>query len=111
MSDESKKYFVYIIRTQNNKLYIGYTNDLNRRELGHKYFHHGAKFLHYVGSKFNMVYTEKFLVRAEAMKREKQLKGWTRAKKEALIAGNLGLIYDIIKLGFNIRQEDNSTNI
>lgn len=88
-------YFVYIIRTLNNKLYIGHTNNINRREIEHKHFHHGAKFLHDDGSNFDIFYTEKFPSRAEAMKREKQLKGWTRAKKEALISGNLELLKKI----------------
>lgn len=92
MTDESKNYFVYIIRTQNNQLYVGHTNNLNRRELEHKHFHHGAKYLKDDGSKFIIVYKEIFYTRAEAMKREKQLKGWTRAKKEALIDNNLELL-------------------
>ena len=89
---ESKNCFVYIIKTLNNKLYIGHTNNLDRRELEHKHFHHGAKFIHDDGSNFNLVFTEKYSTRAEAMKREKQLKGWTRTKKEALIAGNIELL-------------------
>lgn len=85
-------YFVYIIRTQNNKLYIGHTNNLSRRELEHKTNHHGAKFLEDNKSTLKLVYTEKFSSRSDAMKREKQFKGWTRAKKEALISGNLELL-------------------
>jgi predicted GIY-YIG superfamily endonuclease len=38
------------------------------------------------------VYSEAYSSRIEAMRREKQLKGWTRAKKEALISGNLKLL-------------------
>jgi len=41
---------------------------------------------------FNLVYQEEYSLRIEAMRREKQLKGWTRAKKEALIAGNKELL-------------------
>lgn len=85
-------YFIYILRTQNNKLYIGHTNSLDRRELEHKTHHHGAKFIEDNKSSFGLVYFEKFNTRTEAMKREEQLKGWTRAKKEALIAGDLNLL-------------------
>ncbi len=92
MHDESKNYFAYIIRTHNNRLYIGHTNNLNRRELEHKSYHHGAKFLEDNQSSFKLAYFEKFKTRAEAMKCEKQLKGWTRAKKEALILGNKELL-------------------
>jgi len=52
---------------------------------------HGAKFIKDFGD-FKLVYTEEFESRSAAMKRERQLKGWTRAKKEALIAGNLSLL-------------------
>lgn len=85
-------YFVYFIRTNNNLLYIGHTNNLNRRKLEHKYHHEGSKFLKDSKSNFEIVYFEKFGNRVEAMRREKQFKGWKRAKKEALIRGNLELL-------------------
>jgi len=86
------EFIVYIIRTENNKLYIGQTDNLTRRELEHKFHAHGAKFIRDSVSYFETVYTEKFSTRTESMRREKQLKGWTRAKKEALIAGNIKLL-------------------
>lgn len=52
----------------------------------------GAKFLKDIGGSFKVVYTETYPTLLEVMRREKQLKGWTRAKKEALIAGNLSLL-------------------
>jgi predicted GIY-YIG superfamily endonuclease len=39
-----------------------------------------------------LVYHESYDSRVEAMRRERQLKGWTRAKKEALIAGDKELL-------------------
>jgi predicted GIY-YIG superfamily endonuclease len=39
-----------------------------------------------------LVYSEAHATRSEAIKRERQLKRWTRAKKEALIAGDSGLL-------------------
>jgi putative endonuclease len=85
-------YFVYIIRTFDNKLYIGYSNDLERRESEHYSAILGAKFLKGTRADFQIVYSENYPTRAEAMQREKQLKRWTRAKKEALIAGKLELL-------------------
>ena len=82
-------FFVYINRTENNALYIGQTDNLDYREITHKN-NKGAKFLK--NKYFEIVYVEKFKTRTEAMKREKQLKRWTRAKKEALISGNLKLL-------------------
>ena len=85
-------FIVYILRTYNNQLYIGHTNNLDRREIEHKQFHHGAKFIKDNLCKFTIVYKETIPSRELAMKREKQLKGWTRAKKEALISGNIDLL-------------------
>jgi len=79
-------YFVYILRTSSNTLYIGQTKDLKKRLREHKNkSSKSAKYLRYFSS-FKLVYTEKHPTRREAMKREVQLKKWTRAKKEALIA-------------------------
>lgn len=39
-----------------------------------------------------LVYSEEYATRLEAMHREIQLKGWSRAKKEALITGNLKIL-------------------
>lgn len=83
-------YYVYILRNIHNQLYIGHTNDLTRRLQGHK-SGNGAKFMKSEGD-FELVYNEQFEMRSEAMRREKQLKGWTRTKKEALIVGNLSLL-------------------
>lgn len=53
--------------------------------------HHGAKFIKDYGD-FKLVYTEQFQTRTDAMRREKQLKRWAVAKKEALISGDLKLL-------------------
>ena len=41
---------------------------------------------------FELVFKEMFKTRAESMKREAQLKKWTKKKKEALIKGDLALL-------------------
>lgn len=81
-------YFVYILRTFSNTLYIGQTNNLERRLEEHKNNKtKSAKYIRYFSS-FNLVYSETYNSRIEAMQREHQLKRWTRSKKEALIQGN-----------------------
>ena len=84
-------YSLYILRNIHNRLYIGHTKDLRRRLQDHRSNIHGAKFIKDYGT-FELAYTEEFTTRLEAMTREKQLKGWTRAKKEALIAKSLALL-------------------
>ncbi|OGM93249.1 hypothetical protein A2333_01345 [Candidatus Wolfebacteria bacterium RIFOXYB2_FULL_49_7] len=88
-------YIVYILRFSNNNLYIGQTNNLDFRIGQHLAgSSKSAKFAKDHGS-FVLAYTEHFDSRVEAMQREKQLKKWTRAKKEALIAGDLKLLKEL----------------
>ena len=78
-------YFVYILRTSSNTLYIGQTNNLKERIKEHKKkSSKSAKYIRYFSS-FQLVYSEKHRSRKKAMQREAQLKRWSRAKKEALI--------------------------
>jgi predicted GIY-YIG superfamily endonuclease len=88
-------YSVYILRFSSNSLYIGQTNDLDSRLKSHlNKTTKAAKFTKDHGT-FKLVYQENFDSRLDAMRREKQLKGWTRAKKEALIAGNRKLLKNL----------------
>jgi len=85
-------YFVYILRTSTNALYIGQTNNLGKRLQEHKNkTTKSAKYLRLFSS-FNLVYQEEYPTRPEAMRREMQLKNWAKAKKEALITGDLELL-------------------
>ncbi len=78
-------YFVYILRTSSNTLYIGQTNNLEERIKEHKNkSSKSSKYIRYFSS-FQLVYSEKHRSRKKAMRREFQLKHWSRAKKEALI--------------------------
>lgn len=76
-------YFVYIIECSDKSLYTGVTNDLQRRFDQHK----NGKGGHYTSSKkvIRIVYTEEHSDRSSALKREVQIKGWTRQKKLNLI--------------------------
>ncbi len=79
----TKQYYVYIMTNRNRTLYIGTTSDLERRVYQHK---HGL--LPGFTSKYKLtqlVYYEVGDDVRAAIAREKQLKGWLRAKKIALI--------------------------
>ncbi|HAU65235.1 MAG: Excinuclease ABC C subunit domain protein [Candidatus Woesebacteria bacterium GW2011_GWA1_40_43] len=79
-------YFVYILRTSSNTLYIGQTNNLEKRIKEHKNKStKSAKYVRYFDS-VDLVYSETYTTRKEAMQRESQLKKLTKAKKEALMA-------------------------
>jgi len=85
-------FYVYILRTSSNTLYIGQTNNLEKRLKEHQNkSSKSAKYIRYF-SIFNLVYSEKYPTRTKAMQREAQLKRWSKAKKEAIIAGSLGLL-------------------
>ena len=85
-------YFVYILRTSSDTLYIGQTNNLEKRLKEHRSkSSKSAKYIRYF-SGFTLVCSEKYPTRTEAMRREAQLKKWSRAEKVALIKGNLKLL-------------------
>ena len=77
-------YYTYMMTNQSNSaLYIGVTNNIERRSLEH-ISGVGATFT----SKYKinkLVYFERYTEIYDAICREKQLKGWKRAKKEKLI--------------------------
>jgi putative endonuclease len=80
-------YYVYITTNPaKTVLYIGVTNSLPRR-LGQHYENRGNNNT-FAGRYFcyNLLYYEQFTDIKAAISREKELKGWTRAKKSALIA-------------------------
>ncbi len=78
-------YFVYFLRTSSNTLYIGQTNNLNRRLLEHQSKSpRSAKYTRAFDS-LELVYSEEYTTRKDAMQREFQLKKWSKAKKEALV--------------------------
>ena len=83
--EKNMSYFVYILRTPTNTLYIGQTNNLEKRLQEHK--EKSAKSAKYLRpfSSFELVYKEQYQTRTEALKREYQLKKLTKIKKEALI--------------------------
>ena len=78
-----KQYYVYIMTNKSRTLYIGVTNNLERRAYEHK-----QKLTSGFTSRYNLtrlVYFEETQDIYAALSREKQLKGWLRVKKIALI--------------------------
>ena len=79
----SKEYYVYIMTNKSRTLYTGVTNNLMRRVYEHK-----NKLVPGFTSKYNiqfLVYYEAGNDINAAVAREKQIKGWLRSKKIALI--------------------------
>jgi putative endonuclease len=80
---KDQEYFVYIVCSRSGTLYIGMTNNLYRRMLEHK----SGEFEGFASQYHcdRLVYWESFDDVRKAIDREKQLKGWRRAKKMKLI--------------------------
>jgi putative endonuclease len=77
------KFVVYILRTDKNTLYTGYTNDLKKRLTKHK-SGTGAKYLRRFAS-FELVYREELPTLSLALRREWQIKKLTKLQKEVLV--------------------------
>ncbi len=79
-----REYFIYIMTNKRNgTLYTGVTNNLARRVYEHKH-----KLRKGFTSKYDLsslVYYERFSDIRDAIAREKQIKGWVRVRKKALI--------------------------
>lgn len=76
--------FIYILKCSDNTLYTGWTTDLNRRLKTHL----SGKASKYTRARLpvEMVYSESFLTKSEAMKREAAIKKLTRKEKLNLIS-------------------------
>ncbi|NCS94249.1 MAG: hypothetical protein COX79_01315 [Candidatus Levybacteria bacterium CG_4_10_14_0_2_um_filter_36_16] len=75
--------FLYILRGPKNHLYVGVTENIEKRIKRHM-LGDGAEFTKR-NKVYDLVYSEQFETLPEARRREKQIKGWRRAKKENLI--------------------------
>lgn len=72
-------WFVYILLCNNDSLYTGVSSNPNKRFLDHK----NGKGGRYTRSHkpVKLIYTEQLESKSAALKRESQIKGWSRAKK------------------------------
>jgi putative endonuclease len=78
-----REYFVYIVASRSRTLYVGVTCDLIRRVHEHKQKRSPGFTSRYNISR--LVYVENSPDVRAAIAREKQIKGWVRAKKEELV--------------------------
>jgi putative endonuclease len=76
-------WYVYIILCVDNSLYTGATNNPDHRFTTHQ----NGKGGHYTRSHkpLKIIYTEQFATKSEALKREIEIKSWSRQKKIAVL--------------------------
>jgi predicted GIY-YIG superfamily endonuclease len=85
----------YILKLQSGSLYIGATTDLEKRYQEH--YSGKACRTTILDPPAGIVYSEEFDTFSEARQREAQVKRWSRAKKQALVSGNLATLQNLAK--------------
>jgi putative endonuclease len=89
-----KKWYVYILLCADDSYYTGVTNDVDRRYAEHETgINKGCYTYH--RRPVTLVYQDYFLSPEAAIEAEKQIKGWNRKKKEALIEGDFNKLREL----------------
>ncbi len=101
-------WYVYMLLCDQKIFYVGITNGIVNRFFSHidKKSFFTKKF-----SDLKLVYTERYKNKYEAAKREKQLKGWSNAKKQLLIGGKLGYNVCTEFVEALLRQDENLVSL
>ena len=81
------EYYTYILECADKTLYVGCTNNLERRLSQHNSSKQGAHYTK-IRRPVKLLYSEKFKVLKEARHREGEIKTWNRKKKLKLINNN-----------------------
>jgi putative endonuclease len=92
-----KSYIVYILECADGSYYTGSTADISKRLWEHDQGFMPSSYT-YSRRPVKLVWTSEETARySEALKWERQIKGWSRAKKQALIRGDFDAIHEIVK--------------
>jgi len=94
-----KNYFVYILKCSDDSYYTGVTNNLEKRINEHQ----SGIIKGYTSNRLpiRLVFSERFSDINQAIRFEKQIKGWNRKKKEALINGDFDLLVKLSNINKN----------
>jgi len=105
-------FWTYILRCADGRYYTGHTDHLDRR-IGE---HQAGGFCDFTSHRLpvKLVWSQDFPSRIEALEAERRVKGWSQAKKEALIAGDWSRVSfyakppkERVKTGFSTTLEAN----
>ena len=79
-------FWVYILRCADNSYYTGHTDNLEERIAKHQ----AGEIAGYTATRrpVKLLFSQEFPTRVDALACERQIKGWRRSKKEALIRGD-----------------------
>ncbi|OYW24061.1 MAG: rRNA methyltransferase [Sphingomonas sp. 12-62-6] len=85
-------FYAYMLRCADGSFYVGHTDNLEQRIAQHQ---HGEIVGYTQGRRpVELVWSEYFQTRLEALEVERQIKGWTRRKKQALIDSDWATLHD-----------------
>jgi predicted GIY-YIG superfamily endonuclease len=88
-------FWVYILECSDGSYYVGHTDNMEVRVAQHQTGTFGG--YTYFRRPIKVVFSEMLPTRDEAFAAERRIKGWTRAKKEALIARDWNLVSQLGK--------------
>jgi putative endonuclease len=93
-------FYAYMLECSDGSLYVGHTDDLAARLSAHR----SRRYAGYTAKRLpvRLIFSEAFNTRDEAFAAERQIKGWSRAKKLALARSEWGLIVQLA----SIRSDD-----
>ena len=85
-AEEVEMFWVYILRCADGSYYTGHTDNLEQRIGQHR---EGACESYTVTRRpVELAWSQEFVTREEALSAERQIKGWNRKKKEAMMRGD-----------------------
>jgi predicted GIY-YIG superfamily endonuclease len=92
-----RPFFAYMLRCADDSYYVGHSDDLEKRVLEHS---EGGK-CSYTESRrpVQLIWSQEFSTREEALAAELQIKKWSRAKKRALASGDWKALSQAAKKG------------
>jgi putative endonuclease len=95
-------FWVYILKCKDGSYYTGHTDNLEQRISQHQYRYFQTC---YTASRLpvELVFSQSFTSREEALISERQIKGWSRKKKEAMILGDWG---EVSRLAMNAQRRN-----
>ncbi|MCB0456821.1 MAG: GIY-YIG nuclease family protein [Flavobacteriaceae bacterium] len=94
-----KTYFVYILTCSDNTYYTGITSNLSKRIAEHHSGKHKDSYT-FTRRPIELVFFAEFTEPTKAIETEKQIKKWSRSKKEALIHGDFENLPNLAKKKF-----------
>jgi putative endonuclease len=85
------KFYTYILQCSDDTYYVGCTNNLERRIIEHNTSKNGAHYTK-IRRPVSLKYFEAFDTLLKARRREAEIKGWRRVKKEKLLLNSKGFV-------------------